>query len=180
MLPQVCLFFYAIGIVFTLILFPILFSRIFFIAALPDALKPTLMILIGPLALAFSGYIGFTGHVDMASSIMYYFNLFLFIVLVSKLYSLPLKTPFRLSWWAVGFPLAAFTIATINFAFFSQTILFNAIAMVLLAGTTGIVLYLLVRTLVRLYGGSWEIQQQSPEPTTMVSTSTFEATHVQE
>jgi len=149
-IKQVCLFFFAIGVVFTIILMTIIITRLLFQPPLPEAVQPTLLILVGPFALAFSGYILLTGAQDMMSSVFFYFDLFLLLLFGSKIFLLPRCCPFRVTWWAVGFPLAAITIAALRFADKNEGIAFRVIAGALLAITSFVILYLLVQSLYRL------------------------------
>jgi tellurite resistance protein len=154
-IKEVCLFFFAIGILFAIILMTIIIARLLFQPALPEAAQPTLLILVGPFALAFSGYILITGGQDTMSSVFFYFDLFLLLLFGSKIALLPRCCPFRVSWWAVGFPLAAITIASLRFASNKDGIIFKGIAAVLLVLTSFVIVYLLVQSLSRLITGKF-------------------------
>jgi len=54
----------------------------------------------------------------MFGKMLYYFSLFMFFIILSKINILS-KVKFFLSWWAYSFPMAALTIATI--VFYSKT-----------------------------------------------------------
>jgi tellurite resistance protein len=73
--------------------------------------------------------------------------LFVLAVLLGQLRNLPLCCPFRVSWWAVSFPLAASSIASLRFAAARPGILTDAIALALLALATLVIAALLGRTL---------------------------------
>ena len=108
---EISFLFFGIGILFTLILFPIIFSRRIFQPQLTTVLQPTMLILTGPFALAFSGYSVLNGSQDMLSTVFFYFNIFLLCILISKIAHIPKACPFRATWWSVSFPLVAVTIS---------------------------------------------------------------------
>ncbi len=146
---EICLMFFSAGLLFGIILMVIIISRLIFQPPLPEALQPTLLILIGPFALAYSGYESLTGSSDMASAIFYYFDLFLLIVLVSKIMFLPKSCPFKVTWWAVGFPLVAITIASFRYASHKTGLAYHIVPAVLLSLSTIVIAYLLYQTIYR-------------------------------
>jgi tellurite resistance protein len=68
-------------------------------------------------------------------------------LLLGQLRNLPLCCPFRVSWWAVSFPLAASSIASLRFVAARPGIVTDAIALALLALATLIIAALFGRTL---------------------------------
>ncbi|MEP6949379.1 MAG: SLAC1 anion channel family protein [Ginsengibacter sp.] len=150
-IKEICLLFFGIGILFSVILLVIIFSRLLFQPPLPEALKPTLMILIGPLALAFSGYESLSGSQDIIASILYYSDLFLLLLFGSKIFLLPKCCPFRVSWWAVSFPLVACTIASFRYSANKQSIVYQFIPTILLIISTCTIAYLLVQTFYKIF-----------------------------
>jgi tellurite resistance protein len=74
-------------------------------------------------------------------------TLFVLAVLLGQLRNLPLCCPFRVSWWAVSFPLAACSIAALRFAAARPGLVMDAIAIALLVLATVIIAALVVRTL---------------------------------
>ncbi len=143
----------AIGLFFAVPLFTLIFSRLVFEPPMPDALQPTLLILVGPFAVGFSTYTATAGQVDLFAQSLYVLTLFMLAVLGGRLRHLPVCCPFRVSWWAVGFPLAASAIAALRFAQADPGWLTDAVGLVLLAVTTVTVAGLLVRTLVGIARG---------------------------
>lgn len=111
-------FFFAIGIVFWLVLLTIVMNRLFFHAALPDRLTPTLFILIAPPAVGFVSWLALNGSLDAFGRILFNFGLFLTLLLASNAFRF-VRLPFFVSSWAYSFPLAAITIA--SFVMFEQT-----------------------------------------------------------
>jgi len=74
-------------------------------------------------------------------------------VLLGRLRNLMICCPFRVSWWAVSFPLAASAIAALRFAAAEPGQVTDVIALALLALATITIAGLLIRTLVGLARG---------------------------
>lgn len=146
-------FFFAIGIVFWLVLLTIVMNRLFFHAALPDRLAPTLFILIAPPAVGFVSWLTLNGGLDAFGRILYSVGLFLTLLLASNALRF-IRLPFFVSSWAYSFPLAAITIA--SFAMHAQTgLAFHLwIGCVLLALVSVLVLFLAVRTVLAVQARS--------------------------
>lgn len=137
----------AVGLFFALPLFTLIFARLVFEPPLAEAQLPSLMILVAPFAVGFWAYVTTIGAVDLFAQSLYMLTLFMVLVLGSRLRQLPLCCPFRVSWWAVSFPLAAAAVAALRFAAVRPGWIPDAIALTLLVFSTLIVLLLLVRTL---------------------------------
>lgn len=75
---------------------PPLLARLVF-EPLPDALKPSLLILVAPFAVGFSTYIATTGGVDLFAEALYALNLLILAVLLGRLRRLGDCCPFRVS-----------------------------------------------------------------------------------
>jgi tellurite resistance protein len=74
-------------------------------------------------------------------------------VLLGRLTELAQCCPFRVSWWAVSFPLAACAVAAIRFAAATPGWQYEVIAWLLLALATGAILGLVLRTLLGVMRG---------------------------
>ncbi len=136
----------AVGLFFALPLFTLIFSRLLFEPPLPDALKPSLLILVAPFAVGYSTYTVTTEDTDLFAQSLYMLTLFILAVLLGQLRHLPVCCPFRVSWWAVSFPLAASSIAALKFATAEPGLWTDAIALMLLALATVVIVGLLGRT----------------------------------
>ena len=93
----------AVGLFFTIPLFTMIFSRLVFEPPLPDALQPSLMILLAPFAVGTSAYVATTGRVDLFAESLFALTLFMLAVLLGRIRYLTACCPFRVSWWAVSF-----------------------------------------------------------------------------
>ena len=143
----------AVGLFFAIPLFTLIFSRLVFEPPLSDALQPTLMILMAPFAVGMSTYVATTGEVDLFAQALYALTLFMLAVLVGRLRYLGRCCPFRVSWWAVSFPLAAAAIAALRVATAFPGWSTDTIAIGLLAVTTLVIVWLLGRTLIGIAQG---------------------------
>lgn len=155
---EICMVFFGIGIVFAFILLTMILSRLMFQPQLPAAMQPTLLILTSPLALAFTGYISLTGVQDTFSTVIFYFNIFLFAMLASKIIMLPKSCPFFVSWWSVSFPMAAVTISALHYAEGHPGVFQLIMAGALLMATSLIIIYLISQTLYRIFRGTFAIR----------------------
>ncbi|MBS1664587.1 MAG: SLAC1 anion channel family protein [Bacteroidetes bacterium] len=149
------LVFFGVGFLFALILMTIIFSRLLFQKPLPAAIQPTLIILTGPMALAFTGYENLTGQQDMFASALFYFNMFLLLLMSSKLLLVPFTCPFRVTWWAVSFPLAATTITAFRYTQHKPGWPHEALSAILLIVTTLTIFYILGLTIYRIAKGTF-------------------------
>ena len=136
----------AVGLFFAVPLFTLIFSRLVFEAPLPDALQPTLLILVAPFAVGTSTYLVTTGQVDVFAQSLYALAIFVLAVLLGRLRYLAACCPFRVAWWAVSFPLAASAIAGLRIAAAIESAATEGMALVLLGLATLAIGYLLVRT----------------------------------
>ena len=143
----------AVGLFFAVPLFTLIFSRLLFEPPLADALKPTLLILIAPFSVGTSTYVVTAGQTDLFAEALYMLMLFVLAVLIGQLRDLPICCPFRVSWWAVSFPLATCSIAALRFAEAQPGVITDGIAVVLLGLATVVIVGLLGRTVWGLVRG---------------------------
>ena len=120
---------------------------------MPDALQPSLLILVAPFSVGFSSYVVTVGRIDLFAESLYFLMLFVLAVLLGRLRVLRQCCPFRVSWWAVSFPLAASAIAALRFAAFDPNWFTAGVAWALLALATVAIAGLLVRTLLGVVQG---------------------------
>jgi tellurite resistance protein len=143
----------AIGLFFAVPLFTLIFTRLLFEAPLPAALEPTLLILVAPFAVGCSAYLAAGGAADMFAQSLLALAVFTLLVFGGRLRHLWQCCPFRFSWWAVSFPLAATSIAAFRVGGAHPTWHMEWLALVLLAVTTLVIAALVWRTLAGLARG---------------------------
>lgn len=136
----------AVGLFFAVPLFTMIVSRLMFAEPFPDVMQPSLLILCAPFAVGFSAYTATTGGIDGFAAGLYMVMLFVLAVLLVRLRRLAYCCPFRVSWWAVSFPLAASAVATEKYADFARHPLADTVAVVLLGLASVVIAALLVRT----------------------------------
>ncbi|WP_104722684.1 SLAC1 family transporter [Helicobacter mesocricetorum] len=179
----ISLFCLAVGFTFTIVLCTLIFARIVFFSKLPDKLMPTLVIFLAPFGAGVGAYMVFIsmqaltlgedslGFLAMDSTpyILFFIGLFLFFTLLPQIIQIKRCCPFKISWWAISFPLAAMCIASIkinteilefpnSFALSASTLLniemiFSFFSISLLILVTLIFIWLIVRTLVGIFKG---------------------------
>jgi len=152
-LPEVMALSIAVGLFFAVPLFTLIFSRLVFEAPMPEALQPSLLILVAPFSVGFSSYVVTIGQVDAVAQSLYFLTLFVLAVLLGRLRVLRQCCPFRVSWWAVSFPLAASAIAALKFAAYDPNWFTTCVAWALLVLGTLTIGELLVRTLAGVVQG---------------------------
>jgi len=139
-------FFFAIGLIYWLVLKTLVFNRILFHDPLPAKLLPTLFIMIAPPAIGFVSYLQLNaGEVDNFARVLYYAALFITLLLFTQLPRFS-RLSFYLSWWAYSFPLAAFSIATQSMWVLTREPFFLALSWLLLIMVTFVVCLLLIKT----------------------------------
>jgi tellurite resistance protein len=143
----------SVGLFFALPLFTMIFSRLLFEPPLPNALQPSLMILLAPFAVGFSSYVTTTGSMDLFAQSLYMLTLFVLAVLVGRLHQLWGCCPFRISWWAVSFPLAAAAITALRYAAAKPSWGSHIIGLALLSLATVTITALLARTVIGILKG---------------------------
>lgn len=141
--------FFSGGIVFWIVLLTLVMNRLVFHNPIPARLFPTLAILIAPPAVAFVAYYQLVGQVDPFARILLntaYVFAVLMLVQVPKLLALP----FALSWWALSFPVAGLTIASLLYAGVAQSSAHLLVGYGALAVLCTVIAGLIWRTLVAI------------------------------
>ncbi|MBY4892801.1 SLAC1 anion channel family protein [Rhodobacteraceae bacterium N5(2021)] len=139
-------YFYAVGMLFWIILLTLVFNRLIFHDPLPGKLQPTIVILIAPPALGFLGWVGFHGGtVDAVAHLMINLGYF-FTVLVALQLPALLRLPFALSFWALSFPLAAIAVVSFRYAALAGSTLHLMFGYALLAALSVVIVVLAVQT----------------------------------
>ncbi len=152
-LHGVMLFGASVGLFFALPLLTMLLGRLALEEPLPAPLQPSLLILLAPFAVGFSAYTTTVGRIDGVAAGLYMVMLFLVPVLLGRLRHLPHCSPFRVSWWAASFPLAAAAVAALRYAAHDGGALTAAIALALLGIATLAIAVFLAQTVAGIARG---------------------------
>ncbi len=145
--PEISWFFFAIGILYWVLLLAVLINRIFFHHPMPQKLLPTLFILVAPPAVGFISYMKLTHTLDPAARVLFYFGVFTVLMLLTMITKFK-EVPFFLSWWGYTFPLCAFTLSIVMMFKASGLIIFKQATFVMTIITTLIILLVLIKTLI--------------------------------
>ncbi len=134
----------AIGGVSAIVFFILIFSRMIHHEPLAGAMQPSQMILVAPFSVGFIAYVNLVQKVDMFAALLFYFGLFLFVIILYRLLAKP--AVFSLNWWAIGFPMAALTIAALMYSNSVESAALEFVAAFLLFLLTASIIVLTVRT----------------------------------
>ncbi len=107
--------FLSAAVVFWLVLLTLVVNRLIFHDPLPDRLFPTLVILIAPPAVTYVAWVELNGDAVDAFARLLINAGYVFAALVAVQLPKFARLPFALSWWALSFPLAALTIASLHY-----------------------------------------------------------------
>lgn len=150
---EVSWFFLSVGLMFWLPMLTIILYRVIFHDALPPRLMPTLFILLPPPSIGYVAYVGLTGAEDAFALVLVNGALFLTLVLLAKVKSF-IGLPFALSWWAFTFPLDAVALAALEHAAHAPAGAWPAVALILLAVASMVVLIVAARTMAAILKGT--------------------------
>ena len=113
---EISWYFLSVGLLFWIVLLTIVFNRLIFHDPMPGRLKPTMVILVAPPAVAFLAWLQLNGGaVDDFARILINIG-YVFALIVAVQLPAILRLPFALSFWALSFPLAAIATASFRFA----------------------------------------------------------------
>ncbi len=146
---ETMLFAFAIGVVLTLVFFPLIFSRIVHEVQMSHTAEPTMMIMLGPFGVMFMAYYAITQKVDLFSGVLFYFGLFLFSILIFRV--LRTQRSFIYSWWSIGFPTASLTISSLIYVQAKPDLLTMTVAGALLFLLSSIIGFMLFKSICLLW-----------------------------
>lgn len=152
-LHGVMLFGTAVGLFFALPILSMLLARLAMEEPLPAPLQPSLLIVLAPFAVGFSAYTTTFGRIDAFAEGLLMVMLFLLPVLLGRLRHLPGCSPFRVSWWAASFPLAASAVASLRYAAVAGSPVMDALALAVLAVATLVIAGFAVQTVTGIARG---------------------------
>ncbi|NBD28018.1 SLAC1 anion channel family protein [Paenibacillus glycinis] len=145
------MFCFAVGSIAAFIFLTIIVSRLLHQEPMTTAMNPSLLILIAPFEVGFLAYVNLTGTIDMFASILFYFGLFLFTILFFKASNKSI--PFSTTWWALSFPLAVLSNASLKYAAYVNSWPLKGIAAIILVLVTVVITVLFIRTMIHLISG---------------------------
>tara|TARA_R110002110_G_scaffold171307_30_gene373718 strand:+ start:2471 stop:3448 length:978 start_codon:yes stop_codon:yes gene_type:complete len=145
--------FFSGGLVFWVILLTLVVNRLMFHDPMPGKMVPTLMILVAPPAVAFTGWLRISGEVGPFGHFLLS-AAYVFALLVSTQISKLRKVPFALSWWALSFPIAALSIASFGYAQAASSTHHRTIGAILLVLLVCVVVGLIWRTVKAIRAGA--------------------------
>ena len=144
--PETAWLFFSAGMLFWLVLLTLVMNRLIFHDPLPGRLYPTLAILVAPPAVGFLAWLALNGGVlDGFARVLYGVTL-VFLALVAAQVRAFAALPFALSWWALSFPVAALTVATLRYAELAGSAAHRGAGMAFLIALCAIVTGLAART----------------------------------
>ncbi len=154
-------FFFSMGLLFWIVLLTLVVNRLIFHDPLPARLQPTLVILIAPPAVGLVAYIALVGRLDHFAHVLLELAYVFAIIVLIQLPKL-LRLPFSMSFWALSFPLAALTSATLKYGALTGSGFHLHLAQGLLAVLVLTITVLAWRTLMAIARG--EICRPEPAP----------------
>jgi tellurite resistance protein len=137
--------FFSGGLIFWIVLLTLVMNRLMFHDPLPGKMVPTLMILVAPPAVAFTAWLRLEGEVGAFGHFLLS-TAYVFALLVTTQASKLRRLPFALSWWALSFPIAALSIASLGYAHTAESDAHLWIGLGLLALLIVVVAGLVLRT----------------------------------
>ena len=150
---ELCWFFMSVGLIFWIVLLTLVVNRLIFHDPLPQRLQPTLVILVAPPSVAFLGWVELTGGVDAFARILLNGAYFFALVVAMQLPRI-LRLSFSLSFWALSFPVAGITVASLKYAQMAENTPHRLLGLGLLAALCLILAGLVWRTLRGLWRGN--------------------------
>jgi len=145
--PEISWMFFSVGVIFWLVLLTLVMNRLTFHDPLPGRLLPTLVILIAPPAVGFLAWLQLNGDVlDAFARVLYNAALWFAAIALIQVKGV-LRIPFALSFWALSFPVAALTLATMRYADLSGSIVHDRAGTALLCVLLVVVAALVFRTI---------------------------------
>jgi tellurite resistance protein len=149
---EISWYFMSVGLIFWVVLMTLVMNRLIFHDPLPGKLQPTLVILIAPPAVGMVAWLRLVGDVDSLARILLN-GAYLFTLVVAVQLPRIVKLPFAMSFWALSFPVAAVTIASLQYAMKTNSMAHQYIGTALLAVLIVIIAALFLRTLRAMAAG---------------------------
>lgn len=146
----------ALGLFFTIPIVTLIFARLFFFEKLPQKLEPSLMILVAPFSVGFLAYHTIDTSLNAFSLGLFFLGIFVFLSVLPQLGKLSVCCPFKTTWWAVSFPLAAMLNSCLVVAKGLENTAFDALAIIIFIFVNGVFLWIGSITLKAILKGELE------------------------
>lgn len=158
-------FFFAVGVVIWMFLSSVLLFRLMFGPAYPTPLLPSYLVPIVPPGLMSMIYpLLVPGPVQPFTKVVYFFALFLTLFNASMI-RVFLRVRFSMGWWAYSFPLDTIAAATLIYGDATNNPYLLGVGQALLALATGLIAFILCRTLIEVFAGRVLIPDPPPAQT---------------
>ena len=156
---------FAVGLLFWIILFTVVFYRLLFERAMEKPLRPTLAILLAPPSLCFTAYAVLNGgHIEGTAQMFFGIAVFMLLILIPQVKAM-LQMPFGLSAWSCTFPMAAFSVAAILYADAIDSGFAHGLAIAAILITTLIIAIVGTKTIGYILAGKVFRPVETPLPT---------------
>lgn len=150
---EISWFFLSIGLLFWIVLLAMVVNRLVFHDPLPERLQPTLVIMIAPPAVACLGWVALNPQGGVMDRIFMNVALFFLAVVLVQVPRL-MRLEFSLSFWALSFPLAGLTTATLGYGAKMDSAFHTGLGLCLLVALVVVMIGLVVRTAYALMRGT--------------------------
>lgn len=138
--------FFSAGLLFWIVLLTLVMNRLIFHDPLPGRLYPTLAILIAPPAVAFMSWLQLNGGaLDPMARVLFGITVTFAALVLTQLPALA-RLPFAISWWALSFPVAALSIATLTYGALAGSAAHRVTGLGIVALLIAIIIGLVLRT----------------------------------
>ena len=155
-------FFFSISVVIWILLSAVLMYRLMFGPALPQPLTPTYFVPIVPPALMSIIFpLLVPGEISPFTRVIYYFALLLLLLNITMIRTF-LRVRFSMGWWAYSFPLDGIAAATLIYGDTTNNPYLLAAGQAILIFATGLIAYILVRTVIDIARGRVLIPDPPP------------------
>jgi tellurite resistance protein len=146
--------FFGAGLFSWLMIESLIANRLYFNAALPEALRPTMGIMLAPPVVGCIAYLFITkGHPDIIAQALFGYGLLQLLLLIRVLKWI-FNAPFTASYWAFSFGITAIAFDSIIFVLRGMSGYIETLSIGLFIFANAVLILLIVKTIMKLIGGS--------------------------
>jgi tellurite resistance protein len=143
-IPDVSFASLAVGLLLAIPLLTLVTRRLISCPALPEAKKPSMLVMVSPFAIGLIVLLNVTDNLNPIGRLLYIVMVSLLSIVAARLGALAARGTFTLSWWVGAFPLASAALAALRFAELRPTAVTDSIAFVILITSTFVIASMLV------------------------------------